>query len=131
MLRPPPSSWASRGTMAPCPGLATTVNFQTLLVRGQNHHDRTTRRKTRHRPFAAMDRPHPGGLRHRYRAAGERPACDAVPGDRRAEAGRRGAMDHALVPGAAGVSDVAAQPRRPPDPRRFPAAGATAAPDGG
>ena len=47
------------------------------------------------------------------------------------EAGRRRAVDRALVPGAAGVSDVGARPRRPPDPRRLPAAGAAAAPDVG
>ena len=44
---------------------------------------------------------------------------------------RRRALDHALVPGAAGVSDVDARPGRPPDPRRLPAAGAAAAPDVG
>ena len=32
-----------------------------------------------------MDRPHHRSLRHRHRAAGEGPARDAVPGDRRAE----------------------------------------------
>ena len=35
----------------------------------------------------AMDRPHHRGLRYRHRATGEGPARDAVPGDRRAEAG--------------------------------------------
>ncbi len=78
-----------------------------------------------------MDRPHHRSDRHRHRATGEGPARDAVPGHRRAEDGRCRAVDHALVPGAAGVSDVAARPRRPPDPRRLPAAGAAAAPDVG
>ena len=49
-----------------------------------------------------------------------------------ASPGRRcRAMDHPLVLGAAGVSDVAARPRRPSDPRRLPAAGTAAAPDVG
>ena len=71
------------------------------------------------------------GLRHRHRATGEGPARDAVPGDRRAEDRRCRAVHGALVPGAAGVSDVDARPRRPSDPRRLPAAGAAAAPDVG
>ena len=70
-----------------------------------------SRRKTRPRSSAAMDRPHHGSHRHRHRATGEGPARDAVPGDRRAEDRRRRAMDHALVPGAAGVSDVEARAR--------------------
>jgi hypothetical protein len=44
---------------------------------------------------------------------------------------RRRALDRALVPGAAGVSDVGAGPDGHPDPRRLPAAGAAAAPDVG
>ena len=90
-----------------------------------------SRRKTRPRPSAPMDRPQHGSVRHRHRAAGEGFARDAVPGHRRAEGRRRRAVDHALVPGAAGVSDVDARPRRSPDPRRLPAAGAAAAPDVG
>ena len=54
-----------------------------------------------------MDRPQHGSVRHRHRAAREGPARDVVPGHRRAEGRRRRAVDHALVPGAAGVSDVA------------------------
>ena len=69
--------------------------------------------------------------RHRHRAARERPARDAVPGGRRTQDGRRCAVHGALVPGAAGVSDVDARARRPSDPRWFPAAGAAAAPDVG
>ena len=90
-----------------------------------------SRRKTRPRPSAPMDRPQHGSVRHRHRATREGFARDAVPGHRRAEGRRRRAVDHALVPGAAGVSDVDARPRRPPDPRRLPAAGAAAAPDVG
>ena len=59
----------------------------------------------------AMDRQDHGSLRHRHRAAGEGPARHAVPGDRRAEGRRCRAVDHALVPGAAGVSDVGARAR--------------------
>ncbi len=81
--------------------------------------------------LAAMDRPQHGGHRHRHRAAREGSARDAVPGGRRAQEGRRRAVHGALVPGAAGVSDVDARARRPSDPRRLPAAGAAAAPDVG
>ena len=70
-------------------------------------------------------------LRHRHRATGEGPARHAVPGDRRTEAGRCRAVHRALVPGAAGVSDVGTGPGRPSHPRRLPAAGAAAAPDVG
>ena len=52
-------------------------------------------------------------------------------GDRRTEARRRRTFHRALVPGAAGVSDVGTGPGRPSHPRRLPAAGAAAAPDVG
>ena len=79
----------------------------------------------------AMDRPHHRGLRRRHRATGEGPARHAVHGDRRTEAGRSRAVDRALVPGAAGLPDVDAEPGRPSHARRLSAAGAAAAPDVG
>ena len=85
----------------------------------------------RPRSSAAMDRPHRRENRRRHRASGARPARHAVHGDRRPEAGRRRTVHRALVPGAAGLSDVAARPGRPSHPRRLPAAGAAAAPDVG
>src|ERR1700738_3270348 len=71
-----------------------------------------------------MRRPLHGSLRRRHRATGEEPARDAVPGDRRAQGGRRRAVHHPLVPGATSVSDVAARPGPPPGPGGLPAAGA-------
>ena len=106
-------------------------NVPKLLASGPNHHDRSHRRKLDIDHLRGMDRTHHGGLRHRHRATGKRPARHPVPGDRRAEAGRCGAVDRALVPGAAGVSDVGTEPGRSPDARRLPAAGAAAAPDVG
>ena len=79
----------------------------------------------------AMDRPHRRENRCRHRASGARPARHLVHGDRRPETGRRRTLHRALVPGAAGLSDVATRSGRPPDPRRLPAAGAAAAPDVG
>jgi len=78
--------------------------------------------------IAAMDRPH--------HEASDIVTAQLVKGLRatlfRRSANRSPAtprVDDALVPGPAGVSDVAAQPGRPSDSRRFPAAGAVAAPD--
>src|SRR6266446_373868 len=127
VLRRPPSWSISRVIMAPCRGSASASASPSLLMPGSNRHDR----QARSRPFAAMDRPHRGGLRHRHRATGEGPACDAVHGDRQAQTGRCRALHRTLVPGAAGLPNVGTWTGRPPRARRLPAAGAAAAPDVG
>ena len=113
--------------MARCPPSASAPDTCKSSSCPENRHDR----QTRSRPFAPMDRPQHPGLRHRHRATGEGPARHFVHGNRRSQAGRCRAMDRALVPGAAGFSDVGTRPRRPSHPRRLPAAGAAAAPDVG
>src|SRR5882672_11822522 len=114
-----------RVAMAPCLISATTPISPELLRPGPNPHER----KTRSRSSAPMDRPHQRSLRHRHGATGEGLAGHAVPGDRRTEARRSRAVDRALVPGTAGVSDVGTESGRPPYPRRLSAAGAAAAAD--
>src|SRR5882757_6140342 len=116
MPRRPRSSSARTGITVRCPRSASTWNSPKLLD-GPNRHDG----KTRPRSFAWMDRKNYRGIRHRHRASGDGFAGDVVSGDRRTEEWRRRTLDHALVPGAAGVSDVAAQPGRPPDAGRIPA----------
>src|SRR5882762_228153 len=113
--------------MAPCRASATTAISPEFLKSGPDPHER----KTRSRSFAPMDRPQQRSLRHRYGATGEGIARHAVPGDRRARARRSGAVDGALVPGAAGLSDVATGTRRPSHAWRLSATGAAAAADVG
>ena len=105
------SSSASSGITARCLRSASTSNFPKLLAPEIVMTESPSTGKLDLDHLRQLDRPHPGSLRHRHRATRQGFARDAVPGDRRAQDRRRRAVDHALVPGAAGVSDVAARAR--------------------